>query len=188
MSVESNKTLGGIGALLVAIGCVVPIVSIVGIILVLIALKGLAEYYNESSIYQNALYGLIFYIVAVIAAAVILIGAFFGGMMGMAAGPDITDPLAFIGGIILALIVAFIFYLLGAIYFKRSFDSISEKSGEKMFGTAGLLMLLGAVLTIIVIGLILLLIAWILAAVGFFSIKTPTTQPPAPAQPPPPPA
>lgn len=77
MSLESNKTLGGgIGAILVAVGCVVPIISIVGIILVLIALKGLTEHYNENGIFQNALYGIIFYIIAVIVAAFVLISAF----------------------------------------------------------------------------------------------------------------
>lgn len=179
MSLESNKTLGGIGALLIAIGSIVPIIGIVGIILVMIAMKGLAKYYNESAIFQNALYGIIFYIIAVVAAAVVLIGAFFGGMF--------ADPLAFIGDFILAVVVMFIFYLLGAVFFKKSFDILSEKSGEKMFGTAGMLMLIGAILTIILIGAILVLVAWILVAVAFFSIKTPTVQPTLPQPPPPPP-
>jgi uncharacterized membrane protein len=183
MSLESNKTLGGIGALLVAIGCIVPLLSLVGIILVLIALKGLADYYNESGIYQNALYGFIFYIIAVVAAAVMLIGIFFGGVFSMAPYPSESNIWAVIGGMLVALIVAFIFYLLGAIYFKRAFDDISAKSGEKMFGTGGMLMLLGAVLTIIFIGVILILIAWILIAVAFFSIKIPATAPPPPPPP-----
>ena len=41
MSLESNKTLGGIGAILLAI----PFASLVGIILVLIAMKGMADNY-----------------------------------------------------------------------------------------------------------------------------------------------
>jgi uncharacterized membrane protein len=185
MSLESNKTLGGIGALLVAIGCVVPILSIVGIILVMIAMKGLAEYYNENSIFQDALYGIIFYIIAIVAAAVVLMGALFGGML-VSPGADV---LAIMGGVILAAVVMFIFYLLGSLFFKKSFNTLSTKSGEKMFDTAGLLMLLGAVLTIILIGVILLLVAWILAAVAFFSMKIPTAQPTAttPQLPPPPP-
>lgn len=179
MSLESNKTLGGIGALLVAIGAIVPIIGIVGIILVMIAAKGLAEYYNENAIFQNALYGLIFYIIAVVAAAFVLVGAFFGGMF--------ANPLAFIGGVIIAVAVMFIFYLLGAMFFKKSFNILSMKSGEKMFDTAGLLLLIGAILTIIIIGVILMLVAWILVAVAFFSIKPPSALPPTSSQPPPPP-
>lgn len=56
MSFESNKSLCGIGALLVAIGSVVPLLSLVGIILLLIGMKGLAEYYHDDAIFQNALY------------------------------------------------------------------------------------------------------------------------------------
>jgi uncharacterized membrane protein len=92
---------------------------------------------------------------------------------------------AFIGTIIIGAVIIFVFYLLAAIFFKRSFDTLSTKTGEKMFGTAGLLMLVGAILTIVLVGLLLMLIAWILAAVAFFSVKTPAPAN-APASPPPP--
>ena len=185
MSLESSKTMGGIGAIFVAIGSFVPFLGLVGIILVLIAMKGLAETYNDHSIFQNALYGFIFGIVGIVAAAFILAGVFFGFTI---IGPtmNIADPFAFIGGIILALVVVFIFYLLNAIFYKKAFDTLASKTGEGMFGTAGLLLLVGAILTIILIGLLLIFITWILAAVAFFSIKTPatptTTPPPPPVQ------
>ena len=63
MTLESSKTLGGIGAILMFIG-VLPfiqllwvIVDIIGAILVLVALHGLANYYKEAGIFSNALYG-----------------------------------------------------------------------------------------------------------------------------------
>ena len=59
MSLESNKTLGGVGALLIAIGALVPGLTLVGVILVFIALKGLADSYGDHSIFQNALYGIL---------------------------------------------------------------------------------------------------------------------------------
>jgi uncharacterized membrane protein len=190
MSVESNKTLGGIGALLVGIGFLVPFLSLVGIILVFIALKGMADYYNDSGIFQNALYGLIFLIVGVIVGALVILGAFFGIGVWTEMAPDYTDIGAlgaFIGTLIIGVVILFVFYLLAAIFFKKSFDSLKTKTGENMFGTAGMLMLVGAILTIVVIGLILMLIAWILAAVAFFSVKT-GAPPPGPAPPPPPPS
>ncbi len=186
MSLESGKTLGGIGALLMVIGSFVPFLSLVGIILLLVGLKHLADYYGDSGIFQNALYGFIFGIIGIIAGAFVVLSLVFG-LAIISPTPDLADPLAFLGGIILALIVVFIFYLLTAIFYKRSFDILSEKTGEKMFGTAGLLLLIGAVLTIIIIGLLLMFIAWILLTVAFFSIKTPTEQPSPPEGPPPPP-
>lgn len=175
MSLESNRSLGGIGAILVAIGSFFPILSLIGIILVLIAMKGLAEHYSEPRIFDNALYGFVFGIIGIAAAMVVF-------FMGIFTGAFFAFPLI----IIVALVVMFVFFLLQALYYRNSFNILSEKSGEKMFGTAGLLLLIGAVLTIILVGLLLLLVAWILAAVGFFSIKTPTTQPPTTVPPTPP--
>jgi len=173
MSLESNKTLGGVGAILAAI----PGVSIIGIILILIALKGLSENYNQQDIFKNALYGVIFCIIAGVAAVVVMSGSFLlGGITAPAFGPG--SALFFAGGIIIGVVVLFIFYLLGTIFFKKSFDILSVKSGEKMFSTAGLLLLVGAILTIILVGFAVMFVAWILAAVAFFSIKTPA-QPPS---------
>lgn len=186
MTLESSKTLGGVGALLVAFGFFVPFLSIVGIILVFIALKGIADAYGDSSIFQNALYGIIFLIVGAVAGAVVILGAFFGigWNTSTSATTDFTDIWAFVASIIIGVVILFVFYLLSAIFFKKSFDTLAAKTGERMFGTAGLLMLVGAILTIVVVGLIVLLIAWILAAVAFLSIKTTAAQP----VPPPPPA
>jgi uncharacterized membrane protein len=167
MSFESGKTLGGIGALLMVIGSFVPFLSLVGIILLLIGLKRLADYYKNNGIFQNALYGLIFGIVGIVAAALVILSLVFGFVIAPIGG------FAFFGGIIVALIVAFIFYLLTAIFYKKSFDILAEQTGEKIFGTAGLLLLIGAVLTIIIIGLLIMFIAWIVLTVAFFSIKTP---------------
>jgi uncharacterized membrane protein len=186
MSLESNKTLGGVGALLIAIGSFFPILSLVGIILVLIAMKGLAEYYNEDDIFTNALYGFIFGIIGIVAAIVLFFGAIFTPVF--VSGAPFTFPIVTLVLIITGLIVMFIFFLLQAIFYRKSFTILSEMSGEKIFDTAGLLLLIGAILTIILVGLVLLLVAWILVTVGFFSIKTPTTQLPAAAPPPAPPA
>src|ERR1035441_74468 len=76
MTLESSKTLGGIGAILMFIG-VLPyinyysIVELIGAILVLVALHGFARIYKESGIFNNALYGILAGIVGVVLAAVI---------------------------------------------------------------------------------------------------------------------
>jgi uncharacterized membrane protein len=167
MSLESSKTLGGVGAILLAI----PFFNLVGIILVLIAMKGMTEYYNDESIFRNALYGFIFGFVGVVALiAVIIMFAF-----GVAVISPVAAPLAGFGLLVLTLIILYVFSLIAAIFYKNSLDSLSERSGEQVFNTAGLILLIGA--TIPVIGEILKFVAWILAAVGFFSIRQPTQLP-----------
>ena len=172
---ESSKNLAGNGSLLL----IFPIVSIVGIILLLIGMKGLSDYYKEPSIYQNALWGVIFGIIALIAiAAAVPILAISGLFSFFAIGFGLLT-------LLLVLVIVFVFYLIAAMYFRRAFNALAQKSGEHMFETAGLLLLIGAILTIIFfIGLVLILVAWILATIAFFSIKVPS-QPYAYSPPPP---
>jgi uncharacterized membrane protein len=166
MSLESNKTLGGIGAILLAI----PFLNLIGIILVLIAMKGMGEYYNDEDIFKNALYGFIFGIVGVIALITVIVMF----VIGYAATSQVTTAsttfaLTRFGLFILALIVLYMFSLIGAIFYKKSLDILSVKSNENLFSTAGLILLIGAAIP--VIGELLKFVAWILAAVGFFNIK-----------------
>ena len=115
--VESSKTLAGVGSILLILS-IVPyagvVLGIIGIILLLIGIKGLASYYQNNEIYQNSLTGVIFYIIAVIAAAVAVIALVIG----------FASIIGFVVGIIvfiLALIIAFVFYLLAAMPLKKNF-------------------------------------------------------------------
>ena len=82
MNFETSKNLSAVGSLLLVIGflgALVPyagILSLIGLILVLIGLKGLANFYNEQGIFNNALYAIIIGIVgAVVAVAYVAISA-----------------------------------------------------------------------------------------------------------------
>ncbi len=187
---ESNKTLGGVGAILTAIGSFVPfagavgIVSLVGIILILISMKGLADDFQDGSIYRNALNGFIYGIIAIVITIVVAIIAFaaifsFGAFSGFGIGVAALTILAAIAG----LVILFIFFVLSAMHFRRAFDTLGEKSGERMFHTGGFLLFLGAILTIVIVGFILLFVAWILLAVAFFSMRPPMAAAPAYAPP-----
>lgn len=202
MTIETSKTLGGVGALLLVISPLLAIVAgvfssvlgLVGLILVLIAMKGFSDHYNESGIFNNSLYGIILSIIgAVVFGATMIVGA-----VGLLSNLDLdlttltTDPTAisaidweafvnfdvimdFIAIIVIGLIVLFIFAILAAIFYRKSLTSLAEKTGVGLFGTAGLLLLIGAVLTIIAIGFLLIWVALILLTVAFFQIRTQPT-------------
>lgn len=209
MTLESNKTLGGIGAILMFIG-ILPYVSfygiipLVGLILVMVAMYGLANHYMESGIFNNALYGVITAIVGGIIVAAVAVLALFGlfAELGLNWGVEnIADWTAIMTGadwgvlagsfmgifvdfalyIILDLVVLFVFVVLTAVFLRKSLRSLSAKSGVGLFGTAGLMILIGAVLTIILIGFILIWVALLLLAIAFFQIKPQQAQPPPPA-------
>lgn len=207
MTLESSKNIGGIGALLIVIGALpflgayTSIIALIGLILVLIALNGLANYYNERGIFNYALYGIITSIIGgVVAAAIVIVAAFdFLTTIGIDLA-NITDPAAFsqidwtgivtleslwsfLAALVAGLVVLFVFMVVSAFLVRRSFNLASDKTGVGMFGTAGLLLLIGAVLTIILIGFLLIWIAAILLIVAFFRIRA---QPAAATSPPPP--
>jgi len=191
-SIESSKTMAMVGSILLIVGGIpfvpyVGILSIVGVILLLMALKGFSQYYQDASIYDNALRGFIYYIIAAIllAISVALFWASFVSIMTI-----ILIGLGLIGiiGFIVTLVLAFVFYVMAAKRLRTTLNALAQKTGEHSFETAGTLLYWGAILTIVFfIGGILIFIAWIFATIGFFSMKTPGQQPGGYAPPPPPP-
>jgi len=194
LNIETSKNLGGVGAILMFIG-VLPlfaysgVISLIGLILTLIAVKGLADYYSEAGIFNNALYAVITAIVGgIVTVAVAFVAlvdflAELGLSMGNVAewstqlptmdwttvGFDIIGN--FVAYILLALVVLFVFVIITAILLRKSLGLLSAKTGVGLFGTTGLLILIGAVLTIIAVGLILIWVAMLILAIAFFSIK-----------------
>jgi uncharacterized membrane protein len=166
-SLESSKNLAGIGAILLFLSFI-PVVGIVGLILTFIGMKGLSEYYKEPGIYQDTLKGLMFGIVGLVVTTVGVIFAIVIGIFTFGIGTLLV--------ILVLLVIDFVFYLLMATYFKRAFSLLAQRTGEHSFETAGTLLLWGAILTIIGVGLILIFIAWIFATIGFFGINAPEQQ------------
>ena len=204
MSIENSKILGGVGAILMFIG-VLPyvnffaVIEVVGLILVMVALYQLGSYYREARIFNNALYGLIAGIVGcLISVGVIIITVLtslkdflyeifpdwngdWTALSGLTPNPSnisIDNILPFIAGIFVVLIIFWVFSIIAAFFFKRSFGKLSEKSGIGLFSTAGLLLLIGAVLIILFgVGLILVWISALLLAIAFFQLKPRKEQP-----------
>jgi uncharacterized membrane protein len=203
MTLQSNKTLGGVGALLMVISPFLVsgftlLVGLVGLILVLIAVKGLSDHYKEASIFNNTLYGVILSIVGVVvfvAALFVTAVSFFTNVLGIELSTAFSDPTAFsnidwteamildnlmshVAALVGSLVILFIFVVVATIFYRKSLTTLAEKTGVGRFGTAGLLLLIGAVLTIIAIGFLLIWIALILLTAAFFQIRAEPTQPP----------
>ncbi len=170
-SLESNKNLAGIGSILLMF----PFVSIVGIILVYIGIKGLSEYYKDESIYHDALRGFIFLIIAAVVIAVAVPVFIFSGVFNIFALGSFGIGFGIVA-LLLVIVMVFIFYLLAALSLRQAFNTLAQRSGEHMFETAGMLLFIGAILTIILVGFVLIFLAWIIATIAFFSIKVPQQQ------------
>ena len=197
-NIGQAKILGGIGALLTLL-FIIPnvgfVLSIVGLVLVFLAVKYIADETKDHSIFQNYLMNFIFYIIAIGAIVGILVLAFgvSGGMSWITAiqPGDITDFNSFwesfgtlFIGCILAFLIAWVMLLIGALYLKKSYDRIAEHTKVDLFKTTGLVNLIGAATLIIFIGAFIIVIAKILEIVSYFSLPESLPQTPQPPMPP----
>jgi uncharacterized membrane protein len=189
---EANRVLAGVGAILAGIGSLlvfrgvvgIGVLGIFGLILVLVAAKGLADDYKNHAIYRPAM----------IAFTLGLIGTLIGiavfAAFDFLSGFIFSHPIVGAFGIIFAIggwIVMFLFFLLEGIFFKNAFDNLASSSKEKVLRTGGLLILIGGALTIIVVGFFILFVGWLVVAAGMFSLKPPMQPIETFTAPPPPP-
>jgi uncharacterized membrane protein len=211
MAFESARLFGLLGAIFLVVS---PFASsagsglgLAGLILLLLSFHEFADYYRDRRIFKNVLYGIIIFIVGVIITAAIIGIAAAGALteigISMSSWSDPTawesiDPNAFnfdtlapyIAAIGVAVLVMFILTVVAAYFIRKSFKELALRSGVEMFATAGLVLLIGAILTIIFIGFILLWVAMILLAIAFYRMRyeppaTPYPVAPAPVTPPP---
>ena len=166
-SLSSAKTLGGVGGILVFL----PFVSLVGWILILLATKEISETVQDKSIFDDALLAAI---TAIIGAVVFVAFIVTGSIAGLFTfGFGFPRFLLFFG-----ILGAFwVFTIISAIFLKRSYEKISQRLNVSAFATTGLLYLIGAALTIVFVGFLILLVALIFQVVAYFSIQD---RPPSP--------
>jgi len=204
MEIGTSKILGGVGALLMFIG-ILPyvnyfgVIEIIGLVLVMVALYDLGSHYREGGIFNNALYGLIIGIVGgVISIAAVIITVLtsltdflytlfpdwngdWTALSGLTPDPSnisLESLAPFLAGLFAVLIIIWVFSMIAAFFVRRSLGTLSAKSGVGLFSTAGLLLLIGAVLIILFgIGFILIWISALLIAIAFFQIRPQEAQP-----------
>jgi len=87
---------------------------------------------------------------------------------------DFTTFWDYFGGIIpyaiMALIAGWILWVIGAIYLRRSYNSIAKHTNVSLFRTTGTVYLIGAITTIILIGYIILIVGRIIEVIAYFSL------------------
>jgi len=185
IDLKNVKMYGGIGALLLLFGGVVPyvgsILNLVGLILVFIAVKSFSDLVKEEEIFKNYLMSFIFTIIALVALfAILLIGFGAAGGFSWLSSLDttnITDFSSFLdqfGEILIAgiigLLVAWVFGIIGAWYLRKSYKRIAYHTKVKHFETAGSLYFYGMISAIILVGFLLIFIGRILEIAAYFSL------------------
>lgn len=167
-SLSSAKTLGGVGGILVFF----PILSLVGWILILLAMRDISETVQDKTIFDDALLAAITAIIGAVVFVFVWLAFLFSARPSTGFFPLATF-FPFIG----VLGAFWIFTVISAYFLKRSYEKISQRLNVGAFASAGMLYFIGAALTIVLVGFLILLIALIFQVVAYFSIQD---RPPAP--------
>jgi len=172
-TLEQARTFGGIGSILMILTIVPfagPILGIIGFVLVLIAVKYISDIVGDPSIFKNYLIAVILSIVGVAVISFAGFAAYLALIPSMAGGPERLLNI-FSLSVIGVLVAVWILLIISAVFIRRSFNSIASALNVKMFSTAALLYLIGAILTIAFgIGGIISFVAIILQIIAFFQI------------------
>lgn len=191
-SLSQAKILGGVGSiltlLLFAPYYVGTALVIIGWVLTIFAIKKISDALQDRSIFNNAMVSVILAIIgavifAVVVAAAILGFIGLGSLSSMSSSLPSSGIIGLITGIIIGLVVVWIFGAVGSFFLWRSYKTVSAKLPVGLFGTGALIYFIGSILAIILVGFILIFIAQILFIVAFFSL--PDHAPGASPQPPP---
>ena len=169
-TLSEAKALGGVGSilvLLVPIPTAGPVLGVIGFIMTLIAFKYIADAVKDPQIYSNMIYSVLLDIVAIAVAAIAVIGAIYQIV-------SLAMALTVIGG----LVAVWILLIVASVFLRRSCNAIASKLDIHLFSTAGLIFFIGAVTSVILVGFLLILVAEVILAVSFFSIRETTAMTP----------
>lgn len=161
------KMLGGIGSILIFI----PFVSLIGYILIIVAVKQVSDELQDRTVFNNILIAAISGIVGAFVAGFIVISVITSLIASTSAAPTPpTDIFGAVFGAVAVLLVVWIAMIISAVFLRRAYDTIAQRLGVGTFRTAATLYLIGAALTVVLVGFLLLFIAEILQAIAYFSI------------------
>ena len=201
---HSAKLLGGIGSILMLL-CPIPaagwLIAFVGFILVLVAVKYIADEIKDHNVFTNYLLAFIIVIVGAVVAIFIIAFSYFSWGAGvnwtqfqnMTSTSQFTQMMQtqgvvpFLSSIIAGLLVLWICTSSSPpSSCGRVSTRLLARTHTPMFHTTGLLYLIGAATAIILVGFIIIFVAFILQIIAFFSMPETLSAPaavPPPMQP-----
>ena len=178
-----------VGGFIPFIGTILPLV---GLILLFVAVKYLADETKDETIFKNYVLYFVCTIIAFIAVIAVIVIVIGGSLSWLAflESKDFTEPGnnkwgipfigAFCGGMAIALVIGWVLLIIGTMYLRKSYNHIAKHTKIDLFRTTGTMYFIGAITLIILIGGLILFIAKILEIVSFFSL--PETLPAIPTE------
>jgi uncharacterized membrane protein len=185
-TLRDARVFGSIGGILLLVGGFVPyggvILILIGLCLVFLGVKIISGVTRSRRISGNYLNYFIINIIAIFFIASIMITTFgtVGGFSFFTALEhiDTSNPqqlfsylMPLLSGCFIALIIGWILFILSAVYLKRSYDMIAARTHAENFKITGLVYLIGAITSIVLLGFFIMFIARIFEIISYFNLS-----------------
>jgi len=160
INITTQKMTGGIGVILSVLGIVPKVgilLSIVSGVLLIVSIYQISNMLKKPAIFNKFIIG---FVLGLIIRIIALFFRFVG--IRMFSGMSI--------GMFATIILVYILAVASTYFSKQAYSMLANALHHKLFSTAGLLMFIGAITIILFgLGLILILIGWIILVVAFFT-------------------
>ncbi|MCS7118904.1 MAG: DUF996 domain-containing protein [Archaeoglobaceae archaeon] len=170
MTSRVAKFLGSIGSLLMFAWLFLPhlggAIAVVGSVLLLLAVKQISNATKDLTIFRNYFVAFILFLVVIIFSSAIFLTISITDIRNM----DLESLEALVLLFLPIIIVIWIFSIMSAIFLRKSFKKIAEKTRVDLFKTAANVFLVSSILIITFLGLFVLFIALLLQFMAFLSL------------------
>ncbi|MEO0202422.1 MAG: DUF996 domain-containing protein [candidate division WOR-3 bacterium] len=180
VNIGKENKLAGISVILLILGpFFLGLPSLIGIILLLVALYRISSKLKIDA-FRKVLIATIVFLIGLIIASIISFSFMFAGhILGSMFRTDNFELTEYIISEFLStflpLVMLFFFFLImyaitlySSYLIKKAFEGLAYKTRYNLFRTGGAFIWWGALLSIVLVGLLLSLIGWIILAVAFF--------------------
>ena len=190
VDIRSEKNLGLIGSILSIVSGFVGVVpyvgafggslSLVGFILILVALHGIGNKLGDDRPFRYYLYSVIVAVAGIIIAVILVIFVIFGTLAVFPPAEfDHGFPVAGVGIILMAFLGLIAILIVSTYFAKQAWEAMYEITGVKEFHETARWLWWGALTAIILVGFILLLVAAIFQIIAFANLPEEIEERPA---------
>jgi uncharacterized membrane protein len=168
---NSTKLLGGISyialivfSVLSSVSHFISILSLIAAICVLVAFIQAGNQLGRPDVKNDIIIAIVLYIIATV-----LFVFFVGAGLAATLGTGGAGFGALGAGLIAGFFIGWVLFIIGAWFWYRASAALSEGTNVGLFKIGGLIIFIGAILTIIAVGFIVMWIGEIIQAIAFFT-------------------
>lgn len=167
MSLDAAKVLGVVGTVINIVAPFIdPLLWLLGFVLLLTAVYGVSKAVGVPEIFRD-------YVVAFVA---VVAGTLVASLAGFSLTVTIThsEPglIRLLAGAILVIAILWAFLAASAIFIRRSYRRIARSLNHRSFSIVGTVYLVGAVLTIVAIGFLVLFVGMVIELIAWATLPT----------------